>query len=276
MSRLRVMTLNLWNRDGPWEARMRLVRQWIERLEPDVVGFQEALRGAGIDQAAELVAVDGYSVAYSSPALFWADPSVELGNAIASRWPIRERIVIELPAAWDGDARGALMAKVATPSGVVPFVCTHLSWRRDHGEARERQAVALAEAIIEHRDDGDLPLILVGDFNAEPQSAEIRFLTGLQTLDGASIYLRDAWLHAGGGDDGITWSNRNPYARQGLEPELRIDYIFVGPPKPDGVGDVEDCRVVCDEPSEGVWPSDHFGVVADIRTEPIAGLIPSY
>ena len=134
--------------------------------------------------------------------------------------------------------------------------------------------MALAEAIIEHRNDGDLPPIMVGHFNTEPHSAEIRFLTGLQTLNGVSFYLRDAWQHAGGGADGTTWSTRNPYGRHHLEPDLRIDYIFVGPPKPNGVGDIEDCKVVCDEPSDGVWPSDHFGVVAEIRTEPIPGPIP--
>ncbi len=268
------MTLNLWNRQGPWKERMQLVRAWIDRLQPDLIGFQEALRGSGIDQARDLVSATDYIVEYSSPTAFWEDPSFESGNAIASRWPIQERVVVDLPEADDGDVPSALLVKAATPYGLVPFGCTHLSWRREHGAARERQAVALAKAIILHREGCDLPPVLVGDFNTEPESAEIRFLTGFQTLDGLSLYLRDAWKHAGGSLDGATWSNRNPYARGWLEPDLRIDYILVGPPNADGVGDIEDCKVVCDEPEDGVWPSDHFGVVADIRTNPIPGLIP--
>jgi len=30
--------------------------------------------------------------------------------------------------------------------------------------------------------------------------------------------------------------------------------------------------VVCDDEEGGVWPTDHFGVYAEIRTEPIPGL----
>ena len=29
---------------------------------------------------------------------------------------------------------------------------------------------------------------------------------------------------------------------------------------------------VCDDEVDGVWPSDHFGVYAELRTEPIPGL----
>lgn len=36
-----------------------------------------------------------------------------------------------------------------------------------------------------------------------------------------------------------------------------------------GVGLVERCQVVCDDERDGVWPSDHFGVYAELRTEPL-------
>jgi endonuclease/exonuclease/phosphatase family metal-dependent hydrolase len=45
----------------------------------------------------------------------------------------------------------------------------------------------------------------------------------------------------------------------------RIDYLLVrcgdhGPTLP-----IADCRRVFDQPVEGVWASDHFGVVADLE-----------
>jgi endonuclease/exonuclease/phosphatase family metal-dependent hydrolase len=67
-------------------------------------------------------------------------------------------------------------------------------------------------------------------------------------------------------DPGFTWDNRNPYAASVHEPDRRIDYIFVGYPVPGGVGRVERCRVVCDKPEGEIWPSDHLGVFAEIRT----------
>ena len=101
-------------------------------------------------------------------------------------------------------------------------------------------------------------------------SAEIRYVAGLQSLDGRSVHFRDAWRVAGDGGPGLTWANRNPYARPWLEPDRRIDYVFSGPPLRDGRGVIESCRVVCDDEHDGVWPSDHFGVYAELRTEPLA------
>lgn len=267
------MTLNLWNRMGPWDDRAVLIRRYIERFEPDIIGLQEVLRGPGFDQLSELFGGTGYVHEFAVEQPFRGDASLEIGNAVASRWPLEDRAELTLPHASDGEVRTALMVTVATPSGAVSFTNSHLNWRREHGEVRERQVVAIAEWISENGPAGGFPPILVGDFNAEPESAEIRYLTGLQSL-GGSTYFRDAWRYAGRGD-GMTWSNRNPYAVAALDPDIRIDYIFVGPPQPTGVGDVESCLVVCDEPTDGVWPSDHFGVFAVLRTEPLRDGVPS-
>jgi endonuclease/exonuclease/phosphatase family metal-dependent hydrolase len=47
-------------------------------------------------------------------------------------------------------------------------------------------------------------------------------------------------------------------------PNRRIDYIFVAAPGARGPGAVRSCRVVCNEAVGGVWPSDHFGVFAQL------------
>ena len=135
-----------------------------------------------------------------------------------------------------------------------------------------RQVGALADFARRRRPGLELPPVVAGDLNAEPDSAEIRYLTGLQSLEGRSMLFYDAWRVGGDGGTGITWSNRNPYARVAIEPDRRIDYVLVGYPQPTGVGRVETCRVACHEPRDGVWPSDHFGVYAELRTEPIPDL----
>src|SRR5262249_2078880 len=114
------------------------------------------------------------------------------------------------------------------------------------------------------------PPLLVGDFNAEPDSAEIRYVTGLQSIGGFSVCFLDAWRVAAGAGPGVTWSNANPYARAEREPERRIDYVFAGLPRRDGLGQIAACRVVCDAEQAGVWPSDHFGVYAELRDAPLA------
>ena len=266
---LSVLTLNLWNNSGPYPARQRLLREWIERLDPDLVGFQEALRGGDWDQVAELCEGLEYDLAYARASEFWLDPTLEVGNAIASRWPIADREALELPHGDDAERRVALSVTVNAPVGAVGFTVTHLQWKLHHGAVRERQVVALCDLALRRRPADGFPPILAGDFNAEPDSTEIRYVQGLHSLDGRSVHFRDAWRVAGDGGPGFTWSTRHPYARASNEPNRRIDYVFCGYPTWGGRGRVERCRVVCDEERDGVWPTDHLGVLAELRTEPV-------
>lgn len=139
-------------------------------------------------------------------------------------------------------------------------------------DIRERQAVATArfvEELLHGRDD--LPVVLVGDFNAGPDAANIRFLTGRQSLDGLAVRYEDAWEAVHGTAPGLTFDPRNALVRAGqmpLERGRRIDRILTrsGPYGP--LLDVADCRIVLTEPVNGTWPSDHFGLVADLRRPP--------
>lgn len=273
---LRVLTLNLWHDQGPWPARAARIREWLDRLDPDLVGFQEALRGPGLDQVAELLEGRLPHRDYGCAATFVREGTrLEFGNAVASRWPLVGREEQPLPDRGDAETRAALHVDVDAPFGRVSFTCTHLHWRFHHGDTRLRQVKALAERVIARRPKGGFPPIVVGDFNAEPEWDEIRYLTGGHAIEGRTVYFHDAWRKAGQGDPhpgeppGCTWSNRNRFARRGLEPDRRIDYVFAGYPTPQGLGLIEHCRVVMDDCVDGVWPSDHFGVYAELRTEPL-------
>ncbi len=262
---VRILTLNLWHDAGPWPERARLLRDEIARLEPDLIGFQEALQGPDVDMAAELTAAAGLHTDFVRASDFWRGRGVHFGNAVASRWPIDARETLRLPDAGDGETRAALSVSVRSPHGEIAFTCTHLNWKLHHGAVRERQVLALCDFARARAPRDGFPPVLVGDFNAEPDAAEIRYVQGLQSLAGRSVYFADAWRVAGDGGPGTTWSNRNAYAAAEHEPDRRIDYVFVGPPRRDGLGQVLRCHPVCDTPREGVWPSDHFGVLAELR-----------
>jgi endonuclease/exonuclease/phosphatase family metal-dependent hydrolase len=75
----------------------------------------------------------------------------------------------------------------------------------------------------------------------------------------------DAWRAAGDGGPGDTWSNANPFAALDCEPDRRIDYVFVGYPRDHGLGQVLTARVEAVEPVDGVQPSDHYAVYAELR-----------
>lgn len=265
---LSVLTLNLWHNSGPYAARRERIREWIRRLDPDLIAFQEALRGEGFDQVSDLLDGSSYHTDFEPAVPFWGDERLAFGNAVASRWPLSDRQAVILPDAGDAERRVALSVTVAAPFGPVGFTCTHLNWKLHQGWVRERQVVAVCALSRRRRPPDGFPPIIAGDFNAEPDSAEIRYVKGLQSLEGGSVHYRDAWALAGAGD-GATWSNCNAYARAALEPDRRIDYVFVGPPSADGRGAIERCQVVCDSEADGVWPSDHFGVYAELRTSEV-------
>lgn len=275
---LRVLTLNLWHDQGPWPARAERIRDWLDRLDPDLVGFQEALRSSSLDQVAELLGPRLPHRDYGCAGVFSRDgESFEFGNAVASRWPLVGREEQRLPDRGDAETRAALHVDVEAPFGRVSFTSTHLHWRFHHGDTRLRQVRAVADRVLERRPRDGFPPILVGDFNAEPDWDEIRFLSGGHAIEGRTVYFHDAWRVAGDPGEptarreppGCTWSTRNRFARLALEPDRRIDYIFSGYPTAQGLGLLERCRVVCDDEQDGVWPSDHFGVVAELRTDPL-------
>lgn len=267
MKTISVMTLNIWNDQEPWPERARIIREEVLSLEPDLIGFQEVLRGEGVDLLDDILAGTSYQRDFVEAMESWPRPGVVAGNAIASRWSITSRTELILPNVEGNETRAALYCTIETPIGLVCFVSTHLNWKVDQGAIRERQVVALVDHLRTVCDSVEFPPILVGDFNAVPESAEIRYLKGLQSIDGKSTYMRDAWVHAGDGSDGLTWSSRNPYVTQWLDPDRRIDYIFVGLPQPEGFGEILSCKIVCASEFEGVWPSDHYGVYAELQAE---------
>jgi len=256
------MTLNIWN-VGHWRARREEIVAWIEHLQPDVLCLQEVVQATdGRNQARWLAErTDRHWV--GAPGLDLGN-GAWFGNGILSRWPIDGSLVTPLPAL-DQDDEGRVLLHARTHD--LDVYCVHLNWQYHHGFIREAQVLRVVEEVEAGADPASpLPPILGGDFNADPDSNEIRFLCGLASLEGRSTYFQDAWRVAGGAGPGYTWDNRNAFAALEREPDGRIDYIFVGWRRDDGSGRVESARVVCDRSLTGSLASDHFGVVADIET----------
>lgn len=257
---LRVLTLNIWNLSGDWRSRRRAIVEVVQDCAPDVVCLQEVVDNDSGNQARWLAeALGGWAVAYAgSP----SGATGRFGNAILSTGPIDDVASMDLPHVADplDTQRVVLHAR----TGGVDVFCTHLAWQLHDAALRERQVRALM-AFVRERAAPEALVVAAGDFNAEPDASAMRYLTGLGTLDGESVYLQDAWRLAGDGGPGITWSNRNPHAALDREPDRRLDYVLSGFHGPSGRGRPVECRVVGDEPVDGVWPSDHFGVLAVLQ-----------
>jgi len=263
---LRAATLNVWNRQGPWEARARLIRRELEALGADLVGLQEVLRLEGdlvADQAEELAAGLGYQTAFGSAWLIGG--GLHFGNALLSRHPIVERETFPLPHLDSGETRSLLYVLVEHPRGRVPVFVTHLNWKFHHGYVRLAQVAFIADKVMTLAPVGTtFPPLFMGDLNATPEADEIRYLKGLHVHEGRSVFFNDAWTYAGPGGPGHTYDRRNPYALANREESRRIDYLLVRGPDKLGRGEPRHTRLAFTEPDGDVWPSDHFGVVCDL------------
>lgn len=263
---LRVMTLNIWNLEGPWRERRVEIATWLRRLDPDVVCLQEVVDDGGDRNQARWLAEagGGYHVAFAGAAV--PGGRGMFGNAVLSRWPIDDQQSLDLAFEPRPDDIQRLVLHARTNR--LDVFTTHLNWRFDDGAIRERQVVEIAELIGQEADGtAPLPPILTGDFNAEPDANEMRFLTGLAAVDGRSVYFHDAWRRAGAAGPGFTWDNRNPFAAADREPDKRIDYVLSGWRPGSGAGRVEACRLVCDRALTGTFASDHLGLLATLSTE---------
>jgi endonuclease/exonuclease/phosphatase family metal-dependent hydrolase len=265
MGTLKVVTLNLWGEQPPLERRMQLATDGLRALGPDVIGLQEVRQVPGVvaNQAEQLARALGMSWHFER-ATPWGGG--DEGLALLSRHPIVGRRVHELPHAIPAERRILLGATLSTPDGPVEVFTTHLNYRLADGAKREDQVAALDGYIAES--PAELPRVLMGDFNAIPDSDEIRFLRGLHSVAGRRTFWQDAWERRHGRAEGFTWARANPYTARlrWLERDRRLDYVFVSPMKRDGRGVVVDCRIVLDRAaSDGAFASDHFGVYAEVQ-----------
>ena len=91
---------------------------------------------------------------------------------------------------------------------------THLNYRLTHGRQREDQVLAIDELVASRKEIE--PQILMGDFNARPESDEMRWMCGLTTLRERRTVYQDAWARLHPGDAGLDLGGGQPL-HQGAE-----------------------------------------------------------
>jgi endonuclease/exonuclease/phosphatase family metal-dependent hydrolase len=242
------LTLNVQHDAGD-PRRIPLLGDQLRRLAPDLVALQEVREA----QLVELLAGTGLEHTTHQADVLRPPPentATHGGTAIATRWP--HTVLETLERRHAGTHWWTLAAAVHLPAGELLFVAPTTPWRPDAEWARERQAREVTEIEARHR--ASLPTVVAGDLNAAPDSPSIRHL---------SSRLTDAWAVAGAGH---TWTVDNPVAAEEIDRLLgdpshrrRIDYVLTGP-----AARVRSVTLVGARPVDGVWLSDHFGVLADV------------
>lgn len=255
--KFRVMTFNLRfenesDGENAWQNRREMILRLMDRYKPDILGTQEGK----LDQLVYLQEnLPGYAANMPNrpgdrhaqcPTLFILRESFKIlggGDFWLSKTPD-----IHLSKDWDSAfPRMISYAELETESagaGRVYAAVTHL----DHigKEARLRQA----EIIVKWARGLEAPLVLMGDFNEEPDADVYSILTG----PGSDLF--DTWRLLGKKEGPECYTH---HAFTGFPKGNRIDWILVGP-----AFTVLDAMPLKYR-EKGYYPSDHFPYVADLE-----------
>lgn len=244
---LTVLSLNLWHDKGDWPKRRALIVAEIRRLKPDLIALQEVLQYPGLrNQAEDLAQAAGYQAQFVS--VDPADAPRRYGNAILSRGRVSASDMRKLAPLTDYRTAAHARLRLGRQDREVNFYATHLHNDAEGGAIRREQIASLLD-FIDTRAQG-APSIVAGDFNSNADSPELGALAGRY---------RDAYAQAnprGLGDIAASTTLNPAYL-----PAQRIDHIFYDP----AAFDLIEARIVLNRSRNGVWASDHFGLLAKLR-----------
>ena len=251
---LRVMSFNVRlpveaDGDNRWEARRELMARVISHQHPDLIGSQELHKPQGDFLVEQL------------PEYAWFGRGRRGGDGdehVGVFYRTRTLRLIESGDFWLSDTPdvagsitwGNLYPRLVTwglfeqkPSGRRFYLYnTHLPYREEDGQARERAATLILAHLATL--PADTPVILMGDFNDVPTSRIYAQLTAK---------LRDAWTDASKREGPA--ATFHDFTGRAVR---RIDWVLAR-----GLH-ARRARTVTDA-QDGRYPSDHFPVVVDYR-----------
>jgi endonuclease/exonuclease/phosphatase family metal-dependent hydrolase len=179
------------------------IRAW----HPDIVSLNEvdsdAARSGRTDEASYLAKATGMYDVFGAN-LVQSDGH-RFGNAILSRYPVRESANVHLPRTKGSEPRGLLHAVLRVEGRTVDFYSVHLTQGASSGLP---QRIVQAQAITRILATSHRPTILAGDLNSRPGTLPVRILRG---------YLLDAQEQAGTGNGDTVPAGA---------PVNRIDYVL--------------------------------------------------
>ncbi len=149
----------------------------IKNTGATIIGLQEVdcsfgERSEFQDQSLELAEQLGFYFTYGAnidePPLEGHSENRQYGNAILSKYPIKEAENISLPTL-DEEPRGVIKALLDVHGTPLHVLNTHLSLDKKSQQHQIEKLIELVEGM-------EGPILMTGDFNAEPNSEEINKL----------------------------------------------------------------------------------------------------
>lgn len=209
---LRVLSYNIHHGAGvDGVVDLERIAKVVEDSGADVVALQEvdkhwSARSNWVDQpgwfAERLGMHSVYAANLDLDPVNPGEPRRQYGTLILSRYRIRDSHNTFLPKYPGQEQRGLLEATIKVRGRLLTVANTHLT----HNNVPERQEQV--ERVVELLGGSRLPVVLVGDLNAQPTAREITTLTAVW---------KDTWVEVGVGPG---------YTYDSVQPSRRIDYIL--------------------------------------------------
>jgi len=269
-------------------ARAKLIVDQLETAEPDIVGIGEAALWrlqdpgdslAGNPKPARRAALDflkvlkkeirsrklPYKCVVSATGTDIEMPGLVGEGLVDVRYTDRDAILVKRGTRASKKRSGIYETKL--PLGFTDSLRTWTSVDAKKGSARFRFVATHLEDGYEPIQQGqaaellagpafsDLPVILAGDFNSDPDREYAPAVHGQILAAGFS----DAWNTVNPSDDGLTWGHAADLSNTVNEFTLRLDHVYLS----EGVTATQ-AWLVGEDPADrsgGLWPSDHAGLV---------------
>ncbi len=183
--KVKFLSYNLWGyRNAEIPGGYDSLAHVINELDPDISGHQEVdrvnRRSRRIDVIAYLGDLTEMHPLYAPALIGWQGGDYGEG-LLADHPPLSQRLFwVEEP---EGEDRSAIEIEITMGGDTVRFLTTHLA--HENGEFRAHQAAEMVDWI----DEGgsrDIPMVILGDFNARPGDEAMR-----QYEEAGFVYVRN-------------------------------------------------------------------------------------
>ena len=245
---MKILTLNTWQEMGPWQDRWEVTFQGLKQFCPDIAGFQELFNPSWAREIRKRSGFKNIIFAHE-----------KCGDVLYARYPVKSWDAVTLSKSpLEEYFRYVLWAELEVGGNSLFVFNTHLSWMLEDGVTRMKQIEEIIKLIDEKANQGEV--LLMGDLNASPITAEIKSLIKKGNF-------RDLFEEKHPGETVYTWDNRSPYVAGCSHklPDRRIDFILARGKGP-LLKTLLSCDIVFNQPSpQGVWASDHYGVLAEFK-----------
>jgi len=261
-----VATINILFDLRDWSRRRDLLVEGLAAVQADLIGLQEVKLPE--NNAAWLAEQLGFPYVQLVPFATEDVPGVpSYGSAILSRHPFQDQAALDL----QGQGRFAQRVQVEIAGRPLIFCNGHYFWYPGPAAGRQAQIERLLAWLAEI--PADVPIVAVGDFNGEPQTPAIARLRQQFTSAYAACHGREP-----------DYTCPTPLARRNWRKVIRqiwldlfynhtlrpwrgtLDYIFFSSHLT-----ARHCELILDRPAPGsrtLYPSDHFGLAAELAWPP--------